>query len=84
MIYGSGFYGTFMATCLEDFGRVECFMDQNPHRQRQLLMGRPILAPEHLSKTIELVYAGLNPSLAREVLKGVCVEWNRPVEVFHP
>ena len=83
-IYGSGFYGTFIATCLEDIGRVECFMDQNPHRQCQLLMGRPILAPECLSKTIELVYAGLNPSLAREILKGVCVEWNRRVEVFYP
>ncbi|AFY94665.1 class I SAM-dependent methyltransferase [Chamaesiphon minutus] len=60
-IYGSGFYGTFIATCLENLERVECFIDLSPYRQGKYLLEKPILSPQELNKSTELVYVGLNP-----------------------
>lgn len=82
-IYGSGFYGTFIATCLRDLSRVECFLDQNPHRQGKLLLDRPIVAPAQISPQAKLVYVGLNPRTARENIAGIR-EWaNRPYRFFY-
>lgn len=82
-IYGSGFYGTFIATCLRDFSCIECFLDQNPHRQGGRLLDRPIVAPAQLSPDVELVYVGLNPRTARENIAGVR-EWaNRSYRFFY-
>jgi SAM-dependent methyltransferase len=66
-IYGSGFYGTFIATCLKNMEPVSCFLDQNPHRQKQKLMDRPILPPDALPQNVSTVYVGLNPLISRTV-----------------
>ena len=81
-IYGSGFYGTFIYTCLKQPERITCFLDQNPHRQKQTLMGKRIIAPEALPESIRRLYVGLNPSVAHEVLDGL--DWGRALEVFYP
>jgi SAM-dependent methyltransferase len=60
-IYGSGFYGTFIATCLENLDRVKCFVDLSPYRQGKYLLEKPIIPPQELNKSTELVYVGLNP-----------------------
>lgn len=60
-IYGSGFYGTFIATCLENLNRIECFIDLSPYRQGKYLLEKPILSPQDLNKSTEIVYVGLNP-----------------------
>jgi SAM-dependent methyltransferase len=60
-IYGSGFYGTFIATCLEDLDRVKCFIDLSPYRQGKYLLEKLIVSPPELNKSTELVYVGLNP-----------------------
>jgi SAM-dependent methyltransferase len=70
-IYGSGFYGTFIATCLADFQRITCFLDQNPHRQAQTLLGKKIVSPEKLPKSVEVVYVGLNPQIARGAISSI-------------
>ncbi len=81
-IYGAGFYGTYIHACLERPEAVKCFLDQNPHRQKQILLEKPILAPEVLSKTVRRLYVGLNPRVAREEL--AAMEWPRKLEVFFP
>ena len=81
-IYGSGFYGTFIYTCLKQPERITCFLDQNPHRQKQTLMGKRIFAPDALPESIRRLYIGLNPSVAREVFNGL--DWERELEVFYP
>ncbi len=81
-IYGSGLYGTFIYTCLKQPERITCFLDQNPHRQKQTLMGKRIFAPESLPESIRRLYIGLNPSVAREVFNGL--DWERELEVFYP
>ena len=81
-IYGSGFYGTFIHVCVEEPEQVVCFLDQNPHRQKQTLMGKPILSPDALPESILRLYVGLNPSVACEVFDGLDLE--RELEVFYP
>jgi FlaA1/EpsC-like NDP-sugar epimerase len=81
-IYGSGFYGTFMHFSLERPEAVACFLDQNPHRQKQTLLEKPILAPEALPETVRRLYVGLNPRVAREAM--AALKWPQELEVFFP
>ena len=81
-IYGSGFYGTFIATCLRQPEKVVCFLDRNPHRQRQRLLDKPILAPEQLPADIAVVYVGLNPRLARAGIAEVAAWHGKPHHYF--
>ncbi len=81
-IYGSGFYGTFIHASLDRAKSVECFLDRNPHRQKQTLLGKPILAPEALPETVRRLYVGLNPRVAREEL--AVMDWPQELEVFFP
>ncbi len=81
-IYGSGFYGTFIASCLRDVERVECFVDQNPHRQGRRLLDRPIVAPQALPEGIGAVYVGLNPREARQSIAEVNAWSGRSLRYF--
>lgn len=83
-IYGSGFYGTFIATCLAHLEFVGCFLDQNPHRQKQKLLNRPILAPADLPEEVGTVYVGLNPRIAKEVVGGLADWASRAHHYFFP
>ena len=65
-IYGSGFYGTFIASSLKHFTRVTCFLDRNPFRQGKQLLGKPIIAPEEFSQDFDAIYVGINPIGARQ------------------
>ncbi len=67
-IYGSGFYGTFIATCLRSLDKVECFVDQSQFRQGKTLFDKPIVAPENLDPSINTIYVGLNPRIARNAI----------------
>jgi SAM-dependent methyltransferase len=64
-IYGSGVYGTFIATCLQDIERVACVFDQNPYQHGKTVRGQPVVAPEAIPETVTAVYVGLNPAIAR-------------------
>lgn len=82
-IYGSGFYGTFIATCLEDLSEVECFIDQNPFRQSKQLFEKPIVGPEKLDLGVEIIYVGLNPETARSNIEAIA-EWHgRSYQFFY-
>ena len=83
-VYGSGFYGTFIHSCLADPDRVQFFLDQNPHRHGQLLLDKTICAPESLPTEISTLYTGLNPRIARAELAKVACLKERSLEVFYP
>lgn len=83
-IYGSGFYGTFIAACLAHPERVACFLDQNPHRQRQRLLDQPILPPEQLPANVSVIYVGLNPRVARAGIQSVTAWQNLSHQYFYP
>lgn len=67
-IYGSGFYGAFIASALEDASSLRCFLDASPYQQGKTLKGLPILAPQDLPPDIKLLYIGLNPVIARKTV----------------
>lgn len=83
-IYGSGFYGTYIATCMVDFAAVQCFLDQNPYRQGKTLMGKPVLAPQQLPDDVQALYVGLNPARARQELDKAEALRHRKLRCFLP
>jgi FlaA1/EpsC-like NDP-sugar epimerase len=70
-VYGAGFYGAFVVSCLKEPQRVVCHLDQNTYLQGREINGRPILLPAQLPKHIRNVWVGLNPSHARQILSQV-------------
>ena len=82
-IYGSGFYGTFIATCLSELARVECFLDQSPYRQGKRLLGKPIIDPAELAPGVEIVYVGLNPRIARDSIAAIRAWSSRNYRFFY-
>jgi len=70
-IYGAGFYGAFIVSCLKEPQRVACHLDQNVYLQGRKLNGRPILTPAQLPGHIRNVWVGLNPAHARNIISQV-------------
>ena len=83
VIYGSGFYGTFIASCLENITNIECFLDQNPFRQSKKLLEKPILAPDAVQPGVDVVYVGLNPRIARGTIERLDVFKTHPRQFFY-
>ena len=81
-IYGSGFYGVFIASRLADRGSLAYFLDRNPHQQVKRIFDRAVLAPDAIEGDVEVVYAGLNPERAREIVAGVRPLHRRDREFF--
>jgi SAM-dependent methyltransferase len=67
-IYGSGVYGSYIASSLLHLEEVECFLDRSPFQQGKTLFGKPVLAPEALPEHIKTLYVGLNPAIARKAM----------------
>jgi SAM-dependent methyltransferase len=70
-IYGAGFYGSYIRTVLNDRGKIGCFIDANPHLQGTEHLGLPVISPEKIPDDISVVYAGLNPLKARQIISNV-------------
>jgi SAM-dependent methyltransferase len=70
-IYGAGFYGSYIRTVLSDRGNIGCFIDANPHLQGTEHLGLPVIGPEKIPDDIAVVYAGLNPLKARQIISKV-------------
>ena len=67
-IYGSGFYGAYIASTLDTPARVRCFLDRSPFQQGKALFGTPILSPDDFPEVVRTIYVGLNPRIARAVM----------------
>jgi SAM-dependent methyltransferase len=70
-IYGAGFYGSYIRTVLNDRVNIGCFIDANPHLQGTEHLGLPVISPETIPDDIAVVYAGLNPLKARQIISKV-------------
>ncbi len=81
-IYGSGFYGSFILSCLSAPKKVTSFIDQSSFRKGKVLFEKPILGPEKLDPDIDVVYVGLNPKIAQVNIDRV-EAWNgRKIHYF--
>ena len=74
-IYGAGFYGNFIASCLEKRDNIACFVDQNQYVCRKPMQGKPVIAPQELDPQVTKMYVGLNPARARDIIRGI-EPWN--------
>ncbi|HEV3089656.1 MAG TPA: class I SAM-dependent methyltransferase [Candidatus Elarobacter sp.] len=82
-IYGSGFYGVFIASRLADRSNLAYFLDRNPHQQAKRIFDRAVPPPEAVDDDVEVIYAGLNPARAREIIAGVPALHKRAREHFY-
>ena len=67
-IYGSGFYGSWICSRVESEVDLGMFLDQNPKLQGSTHFGRPVTPPADIADDVEVVFIGLNPLKAREVI----------------
>jgi SAM-dependent methyltransferase len=74
-IYGSGFYGAYIVSVLQAPERVQCFLDASPYQQGKQLFGKNIVAPQSLPESVRVLYVGLNPVIARDVISKM--DWLR-------
>ena len=70
-IYGAGFYGSYIRTVLRDRVKIGCFIDANPHLQGTEHLGLPVISPDKIPDDISVVYAGLNPLKARQIISKI-------------
>jgi SAM-dependent methyltransferase len=70
-VYGSGFYGAYITSCLEQPESVSHYLDANPYRQGKQLFGKQVIAPGMLPDSTRLIYVGLNPRIAKEAMARV-------------
>jgi 2-polyprenyl-3-methyl-5-hydroxy-6-metoxy-1,4-benzoquinol methylase len=82
-IYGAGFYGNFIAACLEDRQQIQCFVDRDPYRQGKHLWQKPIVDPDQLPASVHSIYVGLNPARARSEIQKVAGWGNRSLSFFY-
>jgi len=82
-VYGSGFYGSFIASCLTHPEQLRCFIDRNPHLQGKTHMNHPILPPESLPPDIQSIYVGLPPRNARNAIAELTHWRNRNLRYFY-
>jgi SAM-dependent methyltransferase len=82
-IYGSGFYGVFIASRLADRSNVCYFLDRNPHQQKKRIFGLPVVGPDALGDEIDVVYVGLNPARARDIATAVTPLRRRARTLFY-
>jgi len=69
-IYGAGVYGSFIATCLKNLEDIQCFIDQNPLLYGTKAFNKPIISNNELPTEIKVIYVGLNPKIAKQVVSG--------------
>jgi SAM-dependent methyltransferase len=67
-IYGSGFYGSYIASHFGKNTALRCFLDASPYQQGKTVLDLPVLAPDALPADVEVLYVGLNPAIARQVM----------------
>ncbi|MBV1870598.1 MAG: class I SAM-dependent methyltransferase [Gammaproteobacteria bacterium] len=67
-IYGSGFYGTYIFSCLKNIEKIDSFIDNNEFRQKKRFLGKSIISPASLPNSIKLIYVGLNPIVAKDII----------------
>lgn len=83
-VYGAGFYGRFIASCLRDLSDVSCFVDQSHYLQGTLVNGLPVLAPADIPCDVRTMYVGLNPNAARRIIESMTVWGDRIFDRFYP
>lgn len=81
-IYGAGFYGAFISSCLQHPEKIACVIDQNPFLHGRKANGVDIVPPTGLPEDINVVLVGLNPAHARRLIEEIPEFRNRQLTYF--
>jgi cyclopropane fatty-acyl-phospholipid synthase-like methyltransferase len=79
-IYGAGVYGNFIATSLKKLNYVSCFIDQNELLYNEKILNKPVYSPKNLPEDVTLVYVGVNPKIAKNVINDIESWKNRKIQ----
>ena len=79
-IYGGGVYGNFIGTNLKQLDYVLCFIDQNVLLYSETILGKAVYPPTDLPEDVTLVYVGVNPKIARDVISSIESWKNRKIK----
>jgi SAM-dependent methyltransferase len=82
-IYGSGFYGTYIASCLVEQEKIKFFLDRDPYRQGKRLFGKSIIDPDSMPDSIDTVFIGLNPVNAHQNIDMISSWQARNLQFFY-
>ncbi|MFC5448771.1 class I SAM-dependent methyltransferase [Paenibacillus aestuarii] len=83
-IYGSGFYGTFIFTCLKNTSKIKYFIDQNSFVQGKQIFGKKIIPPNELEDQCKVIYVGLNPLRAASIINSISSWKDKKYTIFYP
>lgn len=70
-VYGAGFYGAYIFSCLQNRERIKCVIDQNPFLHGCQVNGVNVVAPANLPAEISIVLVGLNPAYAKKLIEEI-------------
>jgi SAM-dependent methyltransferase len=82
-IYGSGFYGAYIASHLGKKTALRCFLDASPYQQGKTVFDLPVIAPDKLPVDVEVIYVGLNPTIALQVMSQLTWIKERDIELVY-
>ncbi|MGI9315855.1 MAG: class I SAM-dependent methyltransferase [bacterium] len=68
-IYGAGFYGSFIRSCLRSDVHIHSILDMNPHLHGQLLDQTPVVRPDQMPANVDVLLVGLNPAKAGHIIE---------------
>lgn len=81
-IYGAGFYGAFITSCLRHPQKIACVIDQNPFLHGRTANGARVVPPADLPTDVRVVLVGLNPAYARKLIDEIQEFRSRNLEYF--
>ena len=82
-VYGAGFYGFFIMSCLSGRFKINYILDQNPFMHGRKIGGAIVIDPASLPADIHTLLVGLNPSHAKQIIQEVAGFENRNLNVFY-
>ena len=82
-IYGAGFYGAFLAANIDNMSSIKFIIDQNPYLHGKYFFGKEVIPPNKLPDDVEVVYVGLNPAFAKNIIKAIPALSSRHLKYFY-
>lgn len=80
-IYGSGFYGAYVYSCIED-RKVEFFLDINTNKSKNLF-DIPVILPVDLPVTVKYIIVALNPTIAEKAISEANIPQSDDKKLFY-
>lgn len=82
-VYGAGFYGAFIRSCLKSPERICCVLDQNPFLHGTDSHEVPVIPPDQLPAGVKTLLVGLNPVHARNIIADIPSLADRDLDYYY-